>query len=176
MNDCARHLLLKRDGLTDERGVLTAETPEEDAELQRLLGGALPPYGVQAAGGSMRVTRPEAGAPLFLAVQPVREPGTDHLAREVAALVLVVDPLRRPRIDPALPAEAFGLTPAESRVAVALAADQSVAGTARALGVTEGTVRVHLKRSYQKLGITGQTELVRRILSLEAVRGSPRSP
>ena len=175
-NDRARDLLLKRDGLTDEGGVLAAETPGEDAELQRLLGQALPPWGVQGAGGSMKVTRPEAGAPLVLEIQPVRELGTDHLAREVGALVLVIDPLSRPRIDPALPAEVFGLTPAQSRVAVALAAGQTVTGTARALGVTEGTVRVHLKNSYRKMGITSQTELVRQILSLEPLRGSSRSP
>ena len=175
-NDRARHLLLGRDGLTDAGGLLAAETPGEDAELQHLLARALPPWGRQGAGGSMKVTRPEAGAPLVLEVQPVREPSTDHLAREVGALVLVVDPQSRPRIDPALPAEVFGLTPAQSRVAVALAAGQTVAGISRALGVAEGTVRVHLKHSYRKMGITSQTELVRRILSLEAMGGSPRSP
>ena len=174
-NDRARHLLLKRDGLTDDGGVLAAETPGEDAELQRLLRRALPPWGLQGAGGSMKVTRPDAGAPLVLEIQPVRELGTDHLAREVGAVVLVVDPLSRPRIDPALPAEVFGLTPAQSRVAAAVASGQTVAGTARTLGVSEGTVRVHLKHSYRKMGITSQTELVRRILSLEAMGGSPRS-
>lgn len=174
-NDRARHLLLQRDGLTDAGGVLAAETPGEDAELQHLLGRALPPWGLQGAGGSMKVTRPEAGAPLVLEVQPVRELGRDHLAREVGALVLVVDPLSRPRIDPALPTEVFGLTPAQSRVAVTLASGQTVAGTARALGVTEGTVRAHVKHSYRKMGITSQAELVRKILSLEAIGGPSRS-
>ena len=85
--------------------------------------------------------------------------------------MLIVGPARRFRIDPALPAGVLGLTPVESRVAVALPTAQTVAEISRA----EGTVRVHLKNTYRKLGITGQTELVRRILALEAVEGSPRS-
>ena len=56
-NDRARDILLKRDGLRDEEGVLAAEIQGEDAELQRLLAHALPLYGVQGAGGSMKKPR-----------------------------------------------------------------------------------------------------------------------
>ncbi|WP_420636663.1 helix-turn-helix transcriptional regulator [Candidatus Palauibacter sp.] len=175
-NDQARALLLRGDGLRDKKGSLTAEVPAEDVELRRLLAAVLPLYGTQGAGGSMKITRPGAGTPLVLEIHPVGGMRTDYRAWQVGALVLIVDPASRSRIDPALAAAALGLTPAESRVAVALAAGRTVAEISRALGVAEGTVRVHLKHSYRKLGITGQTELARRILSLEAIRGSSRSP
>ena len=168
-NDRARDILLKRDGLRDEEGVLAAEIQGENAELQRLLAHALPLYGVQGAGGSMKITRRKAQAPLVLEIHPVRQMSTDYRAWRVGALVLVVDPAARPRVDPDLAAAVLGLTPTESRVAVALATGQTVAGIADALGCAENTVKTHLKRVYRKLGIRKQTELVRRVLSLETM-------
>ena len=131
-NDRARDILLKRDGLRDEEGVLAAEIQGEDAELQRLLAHALPLYGVQGAGGSMKITRRKAQAPLVLEIHPVRKMGTDYRGWPVGALVLVVDPAARPRVDPAVAAEALGLTGMESRVAVLLAEGMTVRDVAAA--------------------------------------------
>ena len=173
-NDRARDILLKRDGLCDQGGVLAAGHRGENEELQCLLAQALPPFGVQGAGGSMKITRRETRLPLVLEIHPVHRPGTDYCGRGVGALVLVVDPAARPRVDPELAAVVLGLTPAESRVAVALATGQTVAGIADAQGCAESTVRTHVKRVYRKQGIRRQTELVRRLLSLEGLRKSFR--
>lgn len=170
-NDRARDILLKRDGLRDEDGMLAAENSDEDVKLQRLLSQALPPYGLQGAGDSMKITHRKSQAPLVLEVHPVGMMSTDHHTRKVAAFVIVVDPAARPRVAPDLAAAALGLTPAEGRVAVALATGQTVAGIADALGCAESTVRMHLKRVYRKQGIHKQTELVQRVLSLEGLRG-----
>ena len=169
-NDRARGVLLERDGLSDRGGVLGAVHREEHAELQRLLARALPLTGVQGSGGSMKITRREAPGPLVLEVHPVRETGADRHARQLGALVLLVDPAARPRVDPDLAAAVLGLTPAESRVAVAVASGQTVAGIAHANECAESTVRTHLKRVYRKQGIRRQTELVLRVLSLEGLR------
>ena len=169
-NDRARDILLKRDGLRDNRGLLAAQTKAEDAELQRLLAQAVPRYGVPGVGGSIKLTRRKARAPLVLEIHPVRRVGTDYRGWRVAALVLVVDPAVRPQVDPDLAAALLGLTPTESRVAVMLASGQTVAGTARTLGCAESTVKTHLKRVHRKLGIRTRTELVRRVLSLEVLR------
>ena len=173
-NDRARAVLAKRDGLRDDGGVLSAGTRAEDAELKGLLGQALPAYGAQGAGGSMKITRGEAGTPLVLEVHPVQMTRKDSRSWEVGALVLVVDPITRPRVDPRLPAMVWGLTPTESRVAVALATGQTAAGVAGELGCAESTVRTHVKRVYRKVGVRKQTELIRRVLSLEVLRGSFR--
>ena len=169
-NDRARDILLKRDGLCDQGGVLAAGHRGENAELQRLLAYALPPHGVQGTGGSMKITRRKAPMPLVLEIHPVRETGADHRAQRLGALVLVVDPAARPQVDPDLAAAVLGLTPAESHVAVALATGQTVAGIAHGQDCAESTVRTHLKRVYRKQGIRKQTELVRRVLSLEGLR------
>ena len=168
-NDRARQILLKRDGLRDAGGVLAAGHRAEDEELKRLLAQALPRFGVQGAGSSMKITRRNARSPLVLEIHPVREGGADSLAGRVRALVLIVDPTARPRVDPGLAARLLGLSPMESRVAVAVAAGQTVAGIADALDCAESTVKTHLKRVYRKLGVCKQTELVRRILALEGL-------
>ena len=101
-NDRARGILLKRDGLHDQGGVLAAGHRGENAELQCLLARALPPHGVQGAGGSMKITRRKARAPLVLEMHPVRNLGAGYRAGQLGALVLVVDPAARPRVDPDL--------------------------------------------------------------------------
>ncbi|MDE0605169.1 MAG: LuxR C-terminal-related transcriptional regulator [bacterium] len=171
-NDRARNILLKRDGVGERGGVLAARHPAENAELQSLLARALPGDGVQGLGGSMKITRRKVRAPLVLEVHPIQRMGADHHASQLAALVLIVDPVARPRVDADLVAEVLGLTAAESLVAVALATGETVAGIAHAQGCAESTVRTHVKRIYRKLGIRKQTELLQRIMSLEGLRKS----
>ena len=171
-NDRARRILLGGDGLSDQRGALTAEHRSENETLGCLLAEALPPYGAQGTGGSMKVTRRKAGTPLVVEVHPVRPDGQDSSAWNVGALVLVSDPAARPPVDPEVAAEVLGLTPAESRVALAVTSGQTVAGTAHALGCAENTVKTHLRHVYRKLGIRKQSELVRRVMSLGALRRS----
>lgn len=173
-NDRAREILMERDGLCDAGGALAARMPAETAELQRLLANALPPYGATAAGGSMKITRARTRTPLVLEICPVRAERTERRARDVAALVLLVDPAARPRIDPGFVSAVLGLSPAESRVAVDLASGRTVAGIALELGCADSTVRTHVRRVYRKLGVRKQTELVRRIMSLQALTGSRR--
>ena len=85
-NDRARDILLKRDGLYDRGGVLAAGHRGEHAELQRLLAQALPPHGVQGAGGSMKITRRKAPMPLVLEIHPVRGMGANHRAQRLARI------------------------------------------------------------------------------------------
>ena len=93
-------------------------------------------------------------------------PQPDYGARHIAALVLIVEPGRQHRIDPALVATTLGLTSAESQVAVGLAEGQSVRDMARATGLTEGTIYWHMKQIYQKRSISRQVDLVLLVLSV----------
>ena len=173
-NDRARERLREGDGLLDEGGLLRAAAPEDDARLQRLLARALPRFGAPAEGGSMTVARDSGPAPLAVHVSAVAAGPADAPARRVAALVLVVDPRARSRIDPALAAAVLRLTPAESEVAVMLAAGHAPRAIAAAIGRRESTVRWHLKQIFQKQGISRQAELVRRVLSLGGLPAARR--
>ena len=173
-SDGARDLLRTGDGLFDKGGVLYARPPAEDADLQGLLARALPTCGGPGASGSMTVRRSWGWPPLVLHVSPVGRRETDVPVWPVAALVLVVDPTRRARIDPGLAATGLGLTRMEGRVAVLLAEGRTVREIAAATGRRESTVRWHLRHICGKHGISRQAELVRLVLSLAGAPDAPR--
>lgn len=72
----------------------------------------------------------------------------------------------------------YALTPAESRIAAALAADKTPKEIAVDFGVGLSTVRTHLRVIQSKVGANSQTDLVRRLLSSAAifVPDPPASP
>lgn len=59
---------------------------------------------------------------------------------------------------------AYGLTQQEANVALRIAAGRSPEEICTDLGLSIHTVRTHLKRSYDKVGVQGQTELAARIM------------
>ena len=168
-NDVAMQLLRRRNGILDSGGYLRAQTRRENDRLGHLLAEAVPPFGVRGSAGSMTIRRPRSRTRLLVYVSPVAMQEWDFRPGRDAALVLVVDPDSRPRIDPGLVGEVMGLTPAESRLAVMLAEGHTLREIASATGRTEGTVRWHLKQIFHKQGISRQPELVRRVLSLERI-------
>jgi DNA-binding CsgD family transcriptional regulator len=66
---------------------------------------------------------------------------------------------------PALPGELFvrryGITPAESRVLMMNVQGMSAVDAAEALGISEMTVKTHLKNLFAKTGAHRQSDLVR---------------
>lgn len=70
----------------------------------------------------------------------------------------------------------YGLTPAETEVALALAGGARLAAIAESRGVSRNTVRTHAARLRDKLGVSSQAEIVRTVLlHLGVIAGaSPR--
>ena len=70
-------------------------------------------------------------------------------------------------IDPQFVAARLGLTPAQSRVAVALAEGKTVRDIAKTTAMgTKSTVRWHLRQINRRLNISTQAQLVRLVLLL----------
>ena len=174
LNDRVREVLLQGDGLYDRGGFLRARYAADDAQLKKLLAGALPAYGGEAVGGSMTVRRSPHLPRLALHVNPVTVRQMDVSGGRVAALVLVVDPLSRPRVDPELVSATLGLTLSESRVAAWLATGSSVRDIAVATRRQESSVRWLIRQAHDKLGISRQADLVRLVLSLSELSGPRR--
>ena len=173
-NDRARVMVSHDTGLDAQEGFLRAWMRNDNVRLQQMLRQALRPSGDGiASGGTMTVGRPFQAARLVLHVSPV-DSGLPSLGQSpIAVLVLVVDPTSPLSIDPALVAEALGLTPAQGRVAAMLAEGMTVRGISEATGRTEETTRWHVRRIFSKLGIVRQADLLLRVLSLS--RMSDRS-
>ena len=157
-------ILRHGDGVIDRDGILRARFPTDNAKLQRLVAHALPRWGQTVSGGSMTVRRPSGKLPLTLHISPVTH-RADFGAQRIAALVLLVDPVERPRVDPASLITTLGLTRAESRVAAALAAGHSVRDIAVRTRRTQAAVRWHVNQIHAKLGVSRQADLVRLVLA-----------
>ena len=169
-NARALDILRRGEGLRDQDGTLHAWLPADHERLQRLLGGALPGlWGEAPTSGSMTIRRATGRTRLGVHVSPVGVGQSDFGGRRVAALMLVVDPASRARIDPVRVANVFGLTPSEGRVAALLAEGRSVREIAATAGYQESYVRWLLKQVYKKQGISGQVALVRQVLALDAL-------
>ena len=165
-NDRALRILARRDGLSDQECRLGAWLPTDDARLQGLLADAIPPLGGQGVAGSMTVGRPSGLPRLVLHVSPLHA-GRLHVDfRRVAALAVVVEPESTPRLDAGLVREVFGLTAAQSEVAVMLSLGTSVRDIALATGRKPGTVHDLIKRANKRLGISRQVELAKLVLQL----------
>jgi len=80
-----------------------------------------------------------------------------------AALALLISPARPPAAlaPPELIARRFNLTPAELRILLTITEIGGVPATAEALGVSQSTVKFHLKGLYLKTGVHRQAELVK---------------
>ncbi len=169
-NAPAQELLRRGEGLSDREGALRASLPADDGRLKRLLKRALPAFGnsTSPAGGSMRIQRALLRSRLELHVHPVDASQADYGGRRVAAVVLVVDPENRPRIDAGRLSVLLGLSPSEARVSALLAEGRPVREIAATAAFKESYVRWLLKQVYKKQGVSGQVALVQRVLTAYA--------
>ena len=173
-NDYARDILQQNRGLSDCGGFLRALIPEDEQALQKLLARAVPRLRGQGVAGSMMVQCKSGLARLVVRVNPIGGQYMDFRPQGVAALVVVIDPTSRLRIDPQRVVSIFGLTPVEAQVAVLLAEGKTVREITHALGRKESTVRWHMKHIFAKLKVSRQVELVQVVLALAGVGAGSR--
>ncbi|MDO9708627.1 helix-turn-helix transcriptional regulator [Paracraurococcus lichenis] len=164
-NAAGAALLAARDGLQNDNGgggALRAALPSDTAALRRLVAAANGAgQGVQG-GTRLCLARPAPRPPLVVTVLPLGACGGAASGLPPAAVALLL------AASPGLPAEppptgllrdAFGLTRAEAEVAAHAALGEDAVTIAAALGITQGTARLHLHRVFEKTGVRRQAEL-----------------
>jgi len=173
MNQSARRIVEAGDGLKLERGVLVALDTRAEVQLQQMIFGAaaLDSGRLLQHGGALSLPRPEGRRPLSAMVAPTGVTGIFPASRLARVVVLIEEPSRL--ATGPLPAFAMDhkLSPAEAGLAARLVSGMSLRQAAEALGISEHTVRSHLKRVFAKTGVRRQAELVRRVLTYEAGGG-----
>ena len=172
-NDMAVRELRSGQALKDNRGQLHARSPDMDRLLQSLISAAIPQLDTHGAGGSLRIPRHLPDPPLIIHVVPVADPDSAMRPRSVATLLLFADCGQHMKLDPAMVAQALGLTLAESKVVALLCQGSTPQSIAQAIGCGIGTVRWHLHRIYAKLGVKGQAELVALAVPSSRLLGNP---
>ena len=176
VNTLAREFLREGDSLVERRGRLRGKQTADDERLSRLLAHALSQPERPGTSGSMTVARSSSGSRLALHVIPADVRDAAFAFGLVAGLVVVVDPAAQAGIDPESVAAGLGLTPAEGRVASALAEGATMRDIATATHRAESTVRELVKRIHLKLNISRRADLVRMVMSIAASRSHWRKP
>ena len=165
-NPRALDLLRRADGLCDRGGYLSAWLPADNDRLQALLSRALPPLGGQGAAGTVTVARPSGHRKLVLHANPVEDRWLALGSRRVAAFLLVVEPGTQATVNKDMVAQAFGLTAAETEVAVMMSEGRTPREIARLTDRGIGTVYNLTSRAYRKLGVSRRMDLVRMLWQL----------
>jgi DNA-binding CsgD family transcriptional regulator len=123
---------------------------------------------------TMSLSSPDTGRPLLVLVSPVRGVEVDRTEirnlRTTAAMLLVCDPDREANVPAGWMMDAYGLTLAEARAALATGSGVSIAETAQQLDVSANTVKTHLRRVYEKTGARRQADLSRLIATIGLAR------
>lgn len=164
-NAAGAELLAKRDGLFAEASdgmALRAAKGGETTALRRMVGAAVRGDGAgPQQAGRLRLSRPDK-APLMATVVPLTAAGlaAAGLRPDPTVLLLVTDPEAKAQTpSPAVLRETFGLTPAEAEIAARAARGEGMPAAAEALGISQGTARLHLHRVFEKTGAHRQAEL-----------------
>ena len=146
---------------------LRASRPEDDAQLGKLIAGAVAVNAGAAldGGGAMALPRPDSSRPYTMLITPLSRRQVAFAVTRPAALVTIADPERRPVMAPDRLRQLWGLTPAEARLALELVQGVALKDAAERLGATERTARVHLNAILRKTGARRQAELLRLLLT-----------
>lgn len=148
-NDAAKDML--GDGVEISRGHLRGSMKAGTSALRAALAGSEgQPRNNEAP---LVLERPSGLAPLLLTAIHI-EGRPKH-----QVLLIFNDPSEGPKRDTQPALRLLGLTPAEARVAALVGSGLPPRDVARLLGNTEAAVRFSLKRVFNKLGVSRQSEL-----------------
>jgi len=145
-------------------GRLTATNPADARRLEGLIGAAGSADGARRTSGSMALAMPERRLPLSITVSPVRSERFSPFAPGHTIVVCVTDLEVGVSVPEQKLRELFGLTPAETKLALAIFDGQTPAEAAEALGISHNTARNQLGRVFEKTGANRQAALVRLIM------------
>jgi DNA-binding CsgD family transcriptional regulator len=169
LNRVAEHILCRDDGLAVRNGKLCALRVFEDNKLMAFISAAAVGK-TAAATGRMLIGR--RGGQKHYAVTVASIGGAQlGVFERPLALILIGAPEHLAPSERDV-AEIFGLSPAESRLAVALIAGKKLADIAANSGVRITTLRTQLSSILRKVGATRQADLIRILSSVPVVPAS----
>jgi DNA-binding CsgD family transcriptional regulator len=179
-NNKARELLATGTALRSHGGRISAVTPGDRDLVSRLFTpGAY--SGTSVLESNQATLGVHRGEPVHCVAIPLADnnligqasPAGKDSPRRFA--LFFSSPLMSPELEAESLERLLGLSPAESRVAVAICMGMSIKEYASARGLSEGTVRFQLKQVLAKTGTSRQADLVRLVFSSLAAEIIPAS-
>lgn len=169
LNRRAEQIVSKEDQLLIRRNQLSSPSVEPSNQLQKFIHEAvLTGRGLaDHTGGSLLLAGKSEENPLRVLVVPVHTTQKNlefHSPRICAAVY--ISPTHGPdNISAKTICILYGLTPAETRLALELTKGRALNSIAEEFGITKGTARIQLKSIFSKTGAKRQSELVNMVLT-----------
>lgn len=164
-NPAAQQLMAGGELIRNRHGILGAKTVGVASALAAAVAHAAHDEGSIARKGLGISVRQHDGSSSALYVLPLH-PGRAVIDSGAVAAVFVAQ-ADTPAIAPTeIVSALFSLTPAEARVFERIASGCSVIAAAASIGIGASTVKTHLLRIYDKVGVRRQAELVQVATSL----------
>ena len=127
-----------------------------------------------AAGGIMSFPRNADGQLLTVTVCSIRSKDVGRLSdagfKNAAVMLFIVDPANRHSIPLEQVMDAYGLTPAEARVALAASSGNTIGESAELLNLSPNTIKTHLRHVFAKTATGRQVELAGLIAAIGTLR------
>ncbi|UFN50113.1 response regulator [Roseomonas sp. OT10] len=152
-NRTATAILEQKDGLTLSNRRLRGANAEQNKALRELVDAVHRRQG-SPENAALSLPRPSGARPLAILACAL---GT---APEAGVALFVSDAERRPRMPPEVAARLYGLTPAEVRLALALAEGQRLDEIAAESGLSRNTLASTLRSIFRKTETDRQADLV----------------
>jgi DNA-binding CsgD family transcriptional regulator len=169
-NQAAERILRLGDGLTIRNGQICARRNFETAKLAELIAHATGATGRHPSAGCLLIGR-DGGNPAYIVrVAPVT---AGLVGYDLPMAMVLVSAPDENRVSESELAELYGLSPAESRLAVAVAFGKRLSDVAGEFGVQITTLRTQLSSVLKKCGVERQSDLVRLISNIPVVRLMP---
>lgn len=164
-NPAGERILRAGDGLTMRDGQICARRSFETAKLTHLIANAAATGSRIPSAGSMLIARDEGRPPYIVRVAPV--------SGDLPMAILMISAPGENRVSQGELAELYGLSPAESRIALELARGKRLSHLAGEFGLQISTLRTQLSSILAKCGVERQSDLIRLISNIPVVRPSP---
>ena len=165
VNQPAQLLLAENDGLklVNDRISLhqRGQTEQLDALICKVINALQ--RGEPGMVEATRITRPSGLADLGVVIRPVPQAAWSE-GKAPAVALFISDPQAQTSASQDILERVFGLSKAESALALQLARGKSLAEASTGLNVSQHTARAQLKSIFAKTGVTRQAELVGLIL------------
>ncbi len=160
-NTDAEQLLAVDNSILNREGRLYLSASTTDRRLKAIISQV---GGEESSGlaQTLSINRDGGRPPLALVAKPIAS--DPNYAGQARLAIFISDPLLQATPSPASLGELFTMTPAESRLALALANGASLEAASTELGISKNTGRAHLRAIFSKTGVNQQSQLVSLIL------------
>lgn len=161
MNKAAERIANSDDGLASRDGWLVTSSRRDSTELNKAIAGAAD----GKIGGNLTVRRPSRACAYQVFTMPLSQALAANWPGAPSAAILISDPDGAIDLPAGAVADLYGLSPAETVVAIETAKGLGLAAVAARLGISRNTAKTHMSRIFEKTGADRQAALVRLLLA-----------